>query len=144
MPGICRCEIDGEEQLGIIKSRLLTVSSKFFEVALGVIFLRNNVYSLPSIVHRPQFIIQLPSQANLFASVSNRHFLVSPTLGRHLDSFPRCKIVSIHPTHAYMWVMNNIPRCGIVIHLILPDTVLMPSRGITGSLSPPPEPRSWG
>ena len=118
------------------------------------------VLNSPSSIHRPQFTVPSPpypvhrtqstiftqpsSQANLSGSVSSCHSLVSPTLGRHVDSCLRCEIVSIHPTQAYMWVMNNISQSGRVCHLILPDTVLMPCpRGITGSLSPLPEPRSW-
>lgn len=124
----------------IIKSKSLTVSSELFENALGVILLRN-VHSSPFSIHRSQFITQPSSQANLSGSVSNRHSLVSPTLGRHLHSCLRCEIVSIHPTQAYMWAMNNISRCGTVWHLLLP--LISCPRGITGSLSPLPEPRSW-
>ena len=99
------------------------------------------VLNSPFSVRHPQFITQPSSQANLSGSVSNRHSLVSPTLGRHLHSCLGCEIVSIHSTQAYMWAMNNISRCGTVCHLLLP--LMSCPRGITGSLSPLPEPRSW-
>ena len=57
----------------------------------------------------------------------------------------RCEIVSIHPTQAYMWVMNiSLEMAQLVCHSILPDIVLISCPcGITASLSPLPELQPW-